>query len=206
MSAVNHSRSRKDEIVALGETLIRTQGCNAFSYYDLADALNLRPAAIHYHFPHKNDLLTAVAATAEDNFRHTAAEIEQQHASPADRLRAFIKRMYQQPAGEGKLCIVLALGSDFNSLPPSCSDSLRKTATAILEWLATVLAAGRDQKKFSFNGSPRSRAQLMLAALSASLPLSRLYGKRIFTEIQQQLLHDIMVQPPAKRRSVSPKK
>ncbi|MCU0433043.1 MAG: TetR/AcrR family transcriptional regulator [Bacteroidia bacterium] len=203
---MNPSRSRKDEIVALSESLIRTQGCNAFSYYDLAEALRLRPAAIHYHFPHKDDLLTAVAVSAGEGFKQTVAEIEQQYASPAGQLRAFIRRMYQEPAGEGKLCIVLALGSDFNSLPPACSEALRKTSTAILEWLATVLAAGREQRSFSFNGTPRSRAQLVLSSLSASLPLSRLYGKRIFTEIQQQLLNDIMVQPPAKSRAASPKK
>jgi TetR/AcrR family transcriptional regulator, transcriptional repressor for nem operon len=203
---VNSSRTRKDEILALSESLIRTQGCNAFSYYDLAEALHLRPAAIHYHFPHKNDLLTAVAASAGEDFKLTVLEIEQQHATPEAQLQAFIKRIYQQPAGEGKLCIVLALGSDYHSLSPVCSAALRETTSAILEWLAAVLAAGRAQKKFSFNGSPKIRAQVMLAALSASLPLSRLYGKRIFTEIQQQLLNDIMVQPPAKRRTVSPKK
>ncbi|MCA6365280.1 MAG: TetR/AcrR family transcriptional regulator [Bacteroidetes bacterium] len=186
--------------------MIRTQGCNAFSYYDLAEALKLRPAAIHYHFPHKDDLLTAVAVSAGENFRHSVAEIEQQYASPEAQLQAFIRRIYKQPAGEGKLCIVLALGSDYYSLPPVCSDALRKTTSVILEWLAAVLEAGRAQKKFSFHGSSRNRAQLMLAALSASLPLSRLYGKRIFTEIQQQLLNDIMVQPPARRRTVSPKK
>jgi TetR/AcrR family transcriptional regulator, transcriptional repressor for nem operon len=198
---VNTSRNRKEDIVQLSELLIRTQGCNAFSYYDLAEALKLRPAAIHYHFPHKNDLLVAVARAAETHFEAVVQEIEAGTVSPADQLQAFVKRIYQKPAAEGKLCIVLALGNDFTSLTPECTDALRNTATAILNWLSKLLAAGQLQGVFKFEGSTRVRAQLLMAALSASLSLSRLYGKRIITEMHQQLLNDILVEPMAKRRT-----
>jgi TetR/AcrR family transcriptional regulator, transcriptional repressor for nem operon len=198
---VNSPRTRKDDIVQLSDALIRTQGCNAFSYYDLAEALKLRPAAIHYHFPHKTDLLIAVARAAEAHFQLAIQEIEEEFKSPADQLQAFIKRIYQKPAAEGKLCIVLALGNDFTSLTPECSEALRNTATAILHWLSKLLTNGKLQGVFKFEGSARVRAQLLMAALSASLSLSRLYGKRIVTEMHQQLLNDIIVKPTAKRPS-----
>ncbi|MGL5889872.1 MAG: TetR/AcrR family transcriptional regulator [Bacteroidia bacterium] len=198
---MNHSRNRKDDIVQLSDALIRTQGCNAFSYYDLAEALNIRPAAIHYHFPHKTDLIIAVAKAAETHFLTAAKEIEAEFTSPAAQFQAFVKRIYQKPAAEGKLCIVLALGNDFTSLTPECTEMLRNTSTAILNWLSKLLAAGQLQGVFKFEGAARVRAQLLMAALSASLSLSRLYGKRILTEMHQQLLNDIIVEPAAKRRS-----
>lgn len=203
---MNSSRNRKKDIVQLGEEYIRTQGCNAFSYYDLADELNLRPAAIHYHFPHKDDLIHAVAIASRESFEAAVSEIEKVHSNPVDQLSAFIKRIYQKPASEGKLCIVLALGSDYSSLTPACAESLRETATVILNWLTKLLSAGKLKGVFNFDGSARIRAQLLMATLSASLSLSRLYGKRMMNEMHQQLLNDIIVKPTAKRRIASHKK
>ena len=45
------SMETKDKIRNLAEELIRTKGYNAFSYADLSAPLQIKNAAIHYHFP-----------------------------------------------------------------------------------------------------------------------------------------------------------
>lgn len=46
----------RNEIIRIGNELIRSVGYNAFSYADIAKALNIKNAAIHYYFPSKSDL------------------------------------------------------------------------------------------------------------------------------------------------------
>ena len=53
-------RSTKKTIVHLGDELIRRNGYNAFSYADIAKSLQVKNAPIHYHFPSKSDLATAI--------------------------------------------------------------------------------------------------------------------------------------------------
>jgi TetR/AcrR family transcriptional regulator, transcriptional repressor for nem operon len=50
------------------ERLIQTRGCRAFSYQDIADALKIRKASIHYHFQSKTDLVIAVIDRYAERF------------------------------------------------------------------------------------------------------------------------------------------
>ena len=46
----------RDEILKVASHLLQTRGFSAFSYAHIAETLNVKPAAIHYHFPTKTDL------------------------------------------------------------------------------------------------------------------------------------------------------
>jgi len=52
----------------VAERLIQTRGCSAFSYQDIADALKIKKASIHYHFESKTDLVIAVIDRYSERF------------------------------------------------------------------------------------------------------------------------------------------
>src|ERR1700753_306193 len=64
------------QIPDLAETLIQTRGYSAFSYQDIADALGIRKASIHYHFASKTDLGIAVVDRYVARFGAALAAIE----------------------------------------------------------------------------------------------------------------------------------
>src|SRR6188768_3676076 len=43
-------------ILDVAERLVQTRGFNGFSYADIAEALDVTKASLHYHFPSKADL------------------------------------------------------------------------------------------------------------------------------------------------------
>ncbi len=54
--------------------LIRTRGCNGFSYRDLAEHVGVKTSSIHYYFPGKDDLLyEAVEPTARARVPYAAS-------------------------------------------------------------------------------------------------------------------------------------
>jgi TetR/AcrR family transcriptional repressor of nem operon len=50
----------KEEIIRIGKELIKLYGYNAFSYADISKQLNMKNAAVHYHFRGKEDLLAGI--------------------------------------------------------------------------------------------------------------------------------------------------
>ena len=50
----------KEAILRLGMEFIQTYGYNAFSYADISKELKIKNAAVHYHFPGKEDLLAEI--------------------------------------------------------------------------------------------------------------------------------------------------
>ena len=55
-------RDTRAELLIQAETLVRGRGYAGFSYADLAEAVGIRKASIHHHFPTKVDLGAALVA------------------------------------------------------------------------------------------------------------------------------------------------
>ena len=53
-------RDTDEQILNAAEDLLQRRGYNAFSYHHIAIQLGVRNAAIHYHFPSKEDLGVAL--------------------------------------------------------------------------------------------------------------------------------------------------
>ena len=179
----------RDEILRLGEGLMRTQGFNAFSYYHLADVLKLRPAAVHYHFPTKD----ALALSIINRSRETFAAFAEQVAHEPDlhkRLVRFV-RIFSENAAEDRICLMGAAGADFYSFSDDTRAAVQKLVAEILVWLSALLRDGRTAGVFSFDGTPRTRAMLLSTNLAASLHMARILGKREFKRIADQLIRDI---------------
>ena len=50
------SRGTANRILDVAERLVQLRGYNAFSYADVAKAVGIRKASLHYHFATKGDL------------------------------------------------------------------------------------------------------------------------------------------------------
>lgn len=181
--------STRDSILTLGEALFRTRGFNAFSYYDLAEALKVRPAAIHYHFPTKEDLAVAIIERERAAFRAFVDRVDAQK-DVRGRLLAFA-RTFAPRAETREICLVGAAGGDYNSFGERVQTEVQAMANDILVWLEAVLAEGRRNGALSFAGTPRTRAMMIVATLAASLHLSRIVDASAYKRIATQLIHDL---------------
>lgn len=53
-------KNTRQQLLDSASALVRRQGYGAVSYADLADAVGIKPASIHHHFPAKDDLGAAL--------------------------------------------------------------------------------------------------------------------------------------------------
>ncbi|MBS1561057.1 MAG: TetR/AcrR family transcriptional regulator [Bacteroidetes bacterium] len=183
----------RDLILHLGQDLFRTRGFNAFSYYDLADALKVRPAAIHYHFPSKDDLARAIIEQERETF-HAFAVKTDRLPDQRQRLRRFV-HMFAEHAEAHRLCLLGASGADYASFGAGVHREIQRMATDILAWLERTLQEGRKAGRLAFEGTAHARALMVATNMAASLHLARILGTQEFKRVSQQLLSDLTARP-----------
>jgi TetR/AcrR family transcriptional repressor of nem operon len=200
-SQYDERMTTRDDILRLGEELMRMQGFNAFSYYHIADALKVRPAAVHYHFPTKDALALSVINHSRE-ISDAFAEDLALESSPQKRLKKFVQ-LFSDNAEAGKICLVGATGADFYSFSEDTRAAVKLLVSEIIAWLTVLLQDGRDSGDFAFDGTARTRALLIATNMAASLHMARILGKQEFGRIADQLIKDICVSKRSTTKSNS---
>lgn len=179
----------RNDIVDLADKLIRTQGYNGFSYKDISSVLNIKNAAIHYHFPSKTNLGVAVIQRNREGFRELV-DIMNRETDVHKKLNQFID-IYTRSQKNGLVCFMGALGPSYDNLPAEMQCELSLASTEIRNGLTDILEEGKKLNKFSFNGSAKAQADIVIASLLASLILNKVTGENVLKSTIGQLLKNI---------------
>jgi TetR/AcrR family transcriptional regulator, transcriptional repressor for nem operon len=160
------------------ERLTQTRGFNGFSYADIAAVVGTTKAALHYHFPSKVDLGSALIARYAERFFAALDEIEASGArgAPAsERLRRYI-RLYADVLSQDRLCLCGMLAAEYTTLPETMGHALRAFFGRNERWLSALLEEGRRAGTLRFEGPPEESARALTAALEGAMLLARAHG------------------------------
>jgi TetR/AcrR family transcriptional regulator, transcriptional repressor for nem operon len=180
--------STKEDIIKLGDELIRDKGFNAFSFYDISKTLGIKNASIHYYFPTKTDLAVSVIrehiAALERVISNTAEK------EPLTKLKAFLS-IYTTTKAEDRVCLVGSLSTDLHTVERRVETELKIFANKVLQWVTQILSEGKAKGVFQFEISARTKALLIITNMLAALQLSRLTGEKDFNTIKETILKEI---------------
>jgi len=168
------------KIIDLGELFLLRQGYNGFSYADIAVSLGIKNAAIHYHFPSKCDLGLAVIQRARGRFKRWCDGKETAAMSDWEKLDGFFQIYHHYLAKRKSVCLSGALETDFATLPQPMQEEARGLVSDLLTWMEKFLHDGRERGTFSFPGTPRNQAIVVLAVMQGSLQMIRATDPSIF--------------------------
>lgn len=177
------------EIVKLAEKLIRTKGYNAFSYRDISGPLQIKNAAIHYHFPSKKDVGVAVIDRNRAAFKILTSGPWKQ-VPIRQQLLNFID-VYDQSRQTNLICFMGALGPTYLSLPVEMQEHLTLASREIRGWLHGLLQRGLDEGVFHFDESAAQKADSIISALLASLILERIASEDVLLNVKTSILKNI---------------
>lgn len=178
----------REEILQLGEKLIRLKGYNAFSYHDISAALDIKNAAVHYHFPKKTDLAVAILQSCHER---TVKLLEKhKYDNALDKLKAFLK-VYADSYKHSMVCLVGGMAAEFHSFEAPVQKELKQVVSYISERLTIILEEGKKEKVLHFEEAPHIKALLIVTNMIAALQLERIMGKKEFTDIYQAVIKDI---------------
>jgi len=165
-------------ILDAAQDLIQRLGANAMSYQHLSEAVDIRKASIHYHFPTKQDLIEALIDRYHAYFIGLVDRIIAEESDPVRMLDRYMG-LFEATLREGKhdkACLCGMLGAELASLGEDAVRNLRRFFKESQDRLAAILKLGRDAQVFRFDGDPAAVAGLIFAALEGALLLVRADG------------------------------
>lgn len=185
------STDTPERILDIAERLVQTRGFNGFSYADIAEAMKVTKASLHYHFRGKADLGKSLIERYERNFLAALARIDDESSDPRDKLRRYAA-IYGEVLGDDRMCLCGMLAAEFNTLPEPMRVDMRHFFDENERWLAGVLQKGKKDRKLRFTGSPSAVAQALVGSLEGAMMLARSYGEpRRFRAVSERLLADL---------------
>ena len=126
----------------LAESFIQEKGFNGFSYAHIAKELDVKNAAVHYHFPTKEELTCAVIQRYRDRFQLWINNSRIKNLSPQEKLDWFFSIYTSMRSDKGKVCLVGALEAEFNSIPEGLQSEVQALHKELLTWLGGALVEG----------------------------------------------------------------
>ena len=165
----------RSRILEIAQPLLQRRSFNGFSYRHLADALGIKTAAVHYHFPSKTDLGVELAAELRRGFQRWAADVDSRIPSPRDRLNAFFE-MHRHFLDEEVASPFGVLEAEYSSLPDRMRHGVRSLASEIHGWVARTLRQGLDSGELAFLGDADNQAIVVGATVQGALYLARAFG------------------------------
>ena len=182
----------KRTILNLAESMLQDKGFNGFSYAHIASELGVKNAAIHYHFPTKEDLSVAVIQRYRERFKLWINNSRVKDLSPEAKLDWFFSIYINMRADKGKVCLVGSMEAEFNSIPEGLQIEVQTLHKEMLDWLRVMLAEGRDAGAFQFNGEPANKAALIMSTLQGGLQMARALGTKKFRDVIEQIKLDLL--------------
>jgi len=163
-------------ILDVAERLVQTRGFNGFSYADIAAALGITKASLHYHFRTKAVLGQRLIERYEQRFLDALVEIDGSGSDAREKLRRYAA-IYVDVVRNNRMCLCGMLASDYATLAKPVKEGVKHFFDRNEEWLVAVLEEGRKSGVLRFTGSPDVVARGMLGTLEGAMMMARSYGE-----------------------------
>lgn len=164
-------------ILEAGRQLIMRRGYSGFSYADIADAIDIRKASIHHHFPTKADLAVAVLQQSQANFDADMALLESSGADALVQMRAYIGYWERCIADDSApFCVAGMLGAERPALPDEVARAVKAHFDDLAAWLVRVLEAGVKDGIVQPGVSVQTEAATFVSLVYGAMLAARAYG------------------------------
>ncbi len=190
----NTEPSTREQILDLARYLFQSRGYQGFSYRDISEPLGVKNAAIHYHFPSKNDLGLALIDRYLQILRESTREFMKNGGPAAPQIEGYLCFSHREVIEHDCLCPISMLATNFESVPGDLRERGQILTRETHAWLTRALELGRDQGELNFKGDPSAKALALMAAVQGAGHLSRTLGHEVFEQTLRQIRMDIDMQ------------
>lgn len=181
----------RTQILDTAQELIQKVGLNAMSYADISNAIGIRKASIHYHFPTKDDLVAALLDRYSPCFFRLFDGILDSPDPPEMKLRRYCG-LFEATLTSGqqdKACLCGMLGAEMKTLNSPLIEQVVQFYHDNQIRLTQLLQQGRETGEFKFSGQVKSMAMVIFSMLEGGLLITRADGGVAqFREMVEQLM------------------
>jgi len=165
----------RTKILDIAEDLVKKVGLNAMSYKDISEAVGIRKASVHYHFPKEENLVDGLLDRCAVSYGDNYQRIVDGSEKAPDKLRE-LAAVFADGLNTKKLCLVGSISADRNTLQDSSFHILQSTIKKTVSIFATVFEQGRQEQSLTFTGTEEDTAFAFFSLLVGSQIIARSHG------------------------------
>jgi TetR/AcrR family transcriptional regulator, transcriptional repressor for nem operon len=189
-------------IIEAGQQLIMRRGYSGFSYADVADAINIRKASIHHHFPSKTDLAVAVLNEWRAMFDADMALLQASGADAVAQLRAYVGHWERCIADDSApFCVAGMLGAELPALPEEVAQEVKTFFYNLTAWLEQVLESGVKNDLVKLAAPVQTEAATLVSLVYGAMLAARAYGNAALFKDVTDAAVERLVKPRKRSRS-----
>jgi TetR/AcrR family transcriptional repressor of nem operon len=160
----------RETIMTVARRMAQAHGYGGLSFRELASAIGIKSASIHYHFPTKGDLGAALARRYTEDARARLDAIAQETGDLGIRLRRYAGIFRVALANGNRMCLCGFMAAEHDDLPDAVKAQVQAFADVNIDWLSRILAEAE------LGATPRAkarRARAIFAAISGAQLIAR---------------------------------
>jgi TetR/AcrR family transcriptional repressor of nem operon len=180
--------STKQYILDVAEKLAMERGYNGFSYRDVAKVVGIKTAAIHHHFPAKDDLAVALIERYAANLHSKLKDIDASGKCGYVRVSMSLEGIRTIADQSNDFCLCGMLAAEIYALSATAREKLRDFFQLFERWLSETIEAGINDGSIDSKVDPKSQALLILTVTEGGMLLSRLRPNSLNEAYDQVLL------------------
>ncbi len=162
---------RTEQILDFAERRMRKGGYGAVSFRDIAAAVGIKSASVHYHFPTKADLGKAVVERYTDRFVHGLGAPDAPEDTAADRIMRLADAYQAAYRQDLSTCLCTVLGAVATDLPPDTTTEVQGFYDRLLGWVDRALAGHETKLTSSTTVALLQGAMVLAIARNDPAPL-----------------------------------
>ncbi len=171
------------QILDVAENHMRKGGFDAISFRDLATAVGVKSASVHYHFPAKADLGQAVVARYRERIMDALGD-PMDHRPLASKLKLLFDTYAAALKDGDSVCLCCQLGAEARDLPKDVAAEVERFFKSIVGWTASALSPSLSASKAD------KLAAHIISALQGAMVLAVATGDGVHLKNTRSLLKD----------------
>jgi TetR/AcrR family transcriptional repressor of nem operon len=163
------------KILDVADDLVQRVGLNAMSYKHISDAVGIRKASIHHHFPKKENLVDQLLERCAISYGDRYTQIVEGSGLASEKLRN-LAAVFAEGLRNKKLCLVGSISTNSNTLHDSSCHILQNTIKNTVSIFADVFEQGRQEESLMFTGTDKEAAFAFFSFLVGAQTIARSLG------------------------------
>ena len=159
----------REAILTAARKSAQARGYNGLNFRDLAKAVGIKSASVHYHFPTKADLGAAIARRYTEDSAAALEDLLSADPDPASCLRRYPDTFRKALETHNRLCLCSFMAAEHDDLPAAVRKEVRAFADVHVAWLSRVLSAAGVVRP----GDSEERARAIFAAIAGAQLIAR---------------------------------
>jgi TetR/AcrR family transcriptional repressor of nem operon len=134
---------KKEEIMAAGRLMAQAGGYHSLSFRDIAEAVGIKSASVHYYFPTKGDLGAALLRRYSEDMAGYLEGLAASHVDVKSTLRSYTA-VFRQPLVNGnRMCMCGIMAAEHDGLPPQVREEVNRFTDVNVNWLTKLMLTNK---------------------------------------------------------------